>query len=402
MRRLLSTFIAASLLGPAALASAADIDVMTQNQYFGTDFGQILKVATAPDFDPVALNAAVVSALAEIAASRPAERVKMLAANIAQRNPHVVGLQELHKFTCMPIGTQVAGEGCEHPSLKAAFTDRLVDTLQALGGRYVEVARVTNFSINLPQGIPFSTDGGFSYAMVGLADRDAIFVRADVTAKAVNLPALLGCKESSPLGQGCNYNNGGFGPPTFTFPNGPTITVERGYIAVDARVRGKDYRVFNTHLEQRLLVGSLPDTRMLQVFQASELIGAVMNTLPTNREVIVVGDFNSDPTDPVINLGQGVTAPTPYMIFAGGGFTDSWTMRPQPGVGFSCCQAQDLSNRASALYERIDLIFTLTRPARVVDMKLIGHTMGDKTRPPGNGGLWPSDHASLAAKLFFD
>ena len=44
----------------------------------------------------------------------------------------------------------------------------------------------------------------------------------------------------------------------------------------------------------------------------------------------------------------------------------------------------------------------MTPPSRVVNMKLVGATVGDKTRPNGNGGLWPSDHASLAAKLFFD
>jgi endonuclease/exonuclease/phosphatase family metal-dependent hydrolase len=400
MRRTLTTAIAASLLGAASLASAVDIDVMTQNQYFGTSFAPVLSAATAQPFDPAAFNAAVVSALSKIAASRPAERVKMHAANIAQRNPDVVGLQEVHKFVCMPITPQVAGQGCEHPSLKAAFTDHLADTVLALKGRYVEVASVTNLRIDLPQGIPFSTDG-VSWAMVGLADRDAILVRADVSAKVVDLPALIGCRESSPRDQGCNYDNGGFGPPTFALPTGQTIAVERGYLAVDAKVRGRDYRVFNTHVEERLLVGLLPETRLLQVFQAAELLGAAMNAIPPEGELIVMGDFNSDPADPLIEFG-GSTYPTPYMIFASGGFTDTWTMRPQPGSGFSCCQAEDLSNRTSALFERIDLIWSLRRPGRVVDMKLLGNTMGDKTRPPGNGGLWPSDHAFVAAKLFFD
>ena len=57
----------------------------------------------------------------------------------------------------------------------------------------------------------------------------------------------------------------------------------------------------------------------------------------------------------------------------------------------------------SALTERIDLVFTLGRPALVLDMQRLGLGLGDKTRPPGHGGLWPSDHAALAALLvFFD
>jgi hypothetical protein len=89
-------------------------------------------------------------------------------------------------------------------------------------------------------------------------------------------------------------------------------------------------------------------------------------------------------------------------VFAINGFTDAWLLRPQTDPGLTCCQAEDLTNRASALYERIDIVFTLQRPAKVLDMKLLGNTMGDKTRPPGRDGLWPSDHAAVAAKLKFD
>jgi len=84
------------------------------------------------------------------------------------------------------------------------------------------------------------------------------------------------------------------------------------------------------------------------------------------------------------------------------GFTDTWTMRPQRDEGLTCCQSETLTNRRSELYERIDMIFSLAPPSRVVNMTLLGITMGDKTRPSGRDGLWPSDHAAVAAKLFFD
>jgi hypothetical protein len=90
------------------------------------------------------------------------------------------------------------------------------------------------------------------------------------------------------------------------------------------------------------------------------------------------------------------------MVFTLNGSTDAWTLQVQADEGFSCCQSEDLTNRKSALYERIDMVFSLTRPSHVLDMKLLGVTLGDKTRPPGNGGLWPSDHAAVAAKLKFD
>jgi hypothetical protein len=67
-------------------------------------------------------------------------------------------------------------------------------------------------------------------------------------------------------------------------------------------------------------------------------------------------------------------------------------------VGFSCCQAEDLLNRKSELYERVDLIFSLAPPRKVQDARLLGESVSDKTPPPGRG-LWPSDHASVAARL---
>jgi endonuclease/exonuclease/phosphatase family metal-dependent hydrolase len=149
---------------------------------------------------------------------------------------------------------------------------------------------------------------------------------------------------------------------------------------------------------------------LLQVGQAYELLGTALGTWDGTKTVVVVGDFNSAPVDAIPVPPYPATLPwapslpvlPPYQVFMGGGFTDAWTLRPLAEDGLSCCQAEDLANRQSALYERIDLIFSLTRPFHVLDMKLLGNTMGDKTRPPGNGGLWPSDHAAVAAKLKFD
>ena len=64
----------------------------------------------------------------------------------------------------------------------------------------------------------------------------------------------------------------------------------------------------------------------------------------------------------------------------------------------TCCQADDLANARSALYERIDIIFTLNADIRVPDAKLLGESIGDKTLPKAFG-VWPSDHASVAAKI---
>lgn len=400
MRSLLSFGLAVALFGSALPGRANGIDVMTQNQYLGADLAPVLGAATAVPFDPAAFNGAVVDTLRKIAATRPAERVRALADEIVQRHPDVVGVQEAYAFECRPDPRVpvLAGKGCDDPLIRAAFTDHLQDTAAALRGRYVVAGRVTN--LQTPT-IPFVV--GDQPALLTVTDRDAILVRRGLAATAVDFRPIGACRVSD---QGCNYQTA---PPPFETPIGP-IAVERGFLAVDLTLHGRAYRLFNTHLEQRLLAPDLPQTRLLQVGQAYELLGTALGTWDGQRQLIVVGDFNSDPADTIgapypATLPWAPTLPVlpPYAVFAGNGFSDAWTLRRHHEDGATCCQDEDLRNRRSALTERIDLVFTLGRPALVLDMQRLGLGLGDKTRPPGHGGLWPSDHAALAALLvFFD
>lgn len=401
MKAILSSILGAALLIAASLSAAAEIDVMTQNQYLGADLAPVLEAAAAEPFDPVAVNAAIVEALGKIAARRPSERARALAAEIAQRNPDVVGLQEAFQFACTPSPgfPPMPGMGCDDPAIKDAFSDFLQNTEDALRGKYVVTGKVSNIKVDA---VPFLVNG--YPAVLAIADRDAILVRAGLPAAWLNFASVGACPK--PSEQGCNYQTA---PPPLVTPYG-TIAIERGFLAVDVTVKGRVYRVFNTHLEQRLLAPNQPETRLLQVGQAYELLGTALGTWDGLKTVIVVGDMNSDPTDTIpvppypATLPWAPTLPvkTPYAIFTSNGFTDAWTLRPHEESGLSCCQAEDLANRRTNVYERIDMVFSLTRPAHVLNMKLLGNTMGDKTRPSGNGGLWPSDHAGLAAMLQFN
>lgn len=393
--------IGVPLLTAATLASAGGIDVMTQNQYLGADLTPVLAAATAEPFDAAAFDAAVVQALRRIAATRPAERARALAAQVRQRAPDVVGLQEAYEFRCLPYPgvDPVPGRGCDDPDVRAAFTDHLGDTVAALGGAYRVAGRVTNLQV---AAIPFTVNG--MPAVLGLADRAAILVRRGLPAQPVDLAAIGLCPK--PSDQGCNDQTA---PPPFGTPLGP-IAIERGFVAVDVRVDGRDHRVFTTHLEQRLLAPDRPDTRLLQVGQAWELAGTVRAAWDGARNVIVVGDFNSAPDDvipmppypPVLPWAPALPVLPPYHVMVASGFADAWTRRAHAEPGPTCCQEEDLTNRLPALYERIDLVFALPRPARVHDVLRLGLTPGDKTRPPGRDGLWPSDHAAVAARLDFD
>lgn len=414
MNAIRSSIFGAVLFGTVSLCAAGEpdsmeqyqprgargeIDVMTQNQYLGADLAPLLEAATSGGpFDPVAFNNALVEALTKIAASRPTERVRALAEAIARRRPDVVGLQEAYTFECTPLpGVQsLPDTGCHDPLIKGAFTDHLRDTEAALREKYVVAGRVTNLKVGP---FPFLVNG--SPALLSIADRDAILVRKGLQAQTVK----FACRPSD---DGCNYATR---PPKLVLGD-LTIAIERGFLAVDVTIMGWNYRVFNTHLEQRLLGKHLPETRLLQVGQAYELLSAAVTTWSRwdglSKTVIVIGDINSDPSDTIPMPPYPATLPglplpvlPPYAVFTSNGFTDAWTLRLHPKPGLTCCQAEDLTNRRPELEERIDMIFSLPRPSHVMDVKLLGNKKRDKTDRPPHGGLWPSDHAALAATLQF-
>lgn len=420
MRRIILAALGASLIVFASAAVAGHspkksppIDVMTQNQYLGADLVPIVEAGAAilpcptpePCTDPdviasrIAFNTAMLNALGMVAANLPEQRFRALAREIFARRPQVVGLQEVFDFSC-------AGPGCSYQAIAGAFNDHLTGTLDALHGTYVAKAIVRNLDITLPIETPI---GG---ALVTVIDRDVILVRRDLEGAASVVPYGSYC--SNPSLDGCNYDF-----VASTSIAGQEVRIERGFVGIDLNLGSSKYRVVNTHLEVRAPDGSNPYSRIVQSAQAYQLILTTTGTATPDRKLIVVGDINSDPRDPLLPVppelqaafGLPAVIVPPYTQFAapvavgGAGFTDAWTMRPGAGhshgaplIGYTCCQDEDLANRHSELYERIDMIFSLTKPSKVIDARLLGTTAWSKTWPPGHG-LWPSDHAAVAAAL---
>ena len=386
MKRILIATIVATFASFAGIAAAAPskavgpaptVDVMTQNQYLGADIAPLIGAIGTPGF-----NAAVVTALEQIAANRTTDRVAKLAGQISTRNPHLVGLQEVWKFTCIPAVPELNGYPCNAPAIAGAFQDHLALTTAALGASYTVAAFVQNFTIesftagpgeDYP-GIPFFYNGAPAFLQV--MDRDVILARSDVAATPFK---QYPC--SKPSQDGCNF--------AVDLPLGALGSVKRGFVMVDADVAGAPYRFVNTHLEVEgggLIPGEI------QAAQAAQLAQTVLGTTPPGRRLIVVGDMNSSPNDAPSSL------PTPYQIFYANGLADAWLLRPGNVAGLTCCQLEDLSNRVSVLVRRIDLILTREVPPRVKDARVIGEVAADRLSPPGRG-LWPSDHASVAAGL---
>ena len=378
LRRAVGGVMLAALVTGGSVAHAdfglERVKVLTQNQYLGADLAPILAAGSPAEF-----NEAALAALAQVAANNFPERVRVLARQIAFTRPHFVGLQEVFDFT-------LNGQNGAPP-----FRNHLADTLDALeafGADYVVVAQIENFGADLPVDV---NGDGTPDAVVGVFDSDVILVRGDIAETATAVPYSSVCaRPAADGGPGCHYQV----TVVADSPAGP-LDILRGFIGVDATVGGVDYRFVNTHLEVQLPDPTNPLSAAVQAFQAAELLATVAAT-PDALGLIVVGDINSSPEDPVIGTPPDVIVP-PYQQFLAAGLIDAWTERFFDTPGFTCCQDADLRNRRSALDQRIDVVFSREDPWRVRARRL-GASPFSKTFPLR---LWPSDHAAVLATMVF-
>jgi endonuclease/exonuclease/phosphatase family metal-dependent hydrolase len=374
----------------------AKIKVLTQNQYLGANLEPLV---TAPG--PVAFNEALVFVLQAVGASNYPERVRKLAQTIADSDADLVGLQEMWSFGCTPTSLTIP-DPCV--LFGPAFNDHLAATLEALqdiDAGYYEAAAVQNLtieSVGFPvPGIPVFLDNDqLPDIFITVIDRDVILARDKVEA----VPVTYDCPK--PSLDGCNFEN-----VAMTSIGGIPLSIERGFVAVDAVVKGSIYRFVNTHLEVRFPDPSNPFSRYFQSAQASELMGTLaFQPAPPNSILLVVGDINSDPADPYPSATTGPFL-TPYQQFVSGltlagaqiseAYNDVWTLKRKQAPGWTCCETADLRNAVSIHDRRVDMIFSLALPDNVKAQAL-------NTRPENKtaSGLWPSDHATVVAKLKFD
>ena len=362
-----------------------EIEVATLNQYIGADLSAVFNAS------PDEFNDALVSVLQQIAASDFPARALEQGQMLAKRSPDIIGLQEVWDLSCF-------GDGCDDPSIAKAFVDYLPLTLDALskhGVTYLPAAIVKNF--DLP-GIPFNING--STALLFAVDRDVLLSREDVVATKVDwsdygVPGLC----PKPSLDGCNYQT----VTSATTPFGP-LAIERGFVAVDAKVGNRVYRIFNTHLEISGVDAGVQEFTFFQAAQAYELIQTISASTPSDVSVIVLGDMNSSPEH--ADIGGTFPAPfetgiiTPYHQFLASAFYDVWELRPGKVKGYTCCQQEDLGSQQALLTERIDMIFTWDMPDKVHQVRVLGDKVSTKTNPPGLG-LWSTDHGGIAALLQF-
>lgn len=346
---------AAALAGPAsppgaghAAAPARTVDVMTRNLYLGSSLDAI--TAALASGNQTQLILAATQTWATVQASDPEERMAAIADEIVADRPAVVGLQEVTTWTTYPFNPATGAVGA--PTVAYDFLDLLLDELAERGTTYHEVPGATadNFTA---QPIPVLV-GGVPTQAVTLADRDVILRRDDVKA--------------------WNGRNGSFEailkPPAFP------LRIDRGWGSADVRTRLATFRFVNTHTEA-FGPESIRVLEIGELFAAQAAIAAESGPLPT----VYVGDFNSAPS-----LG-GYAALAEQL-------DDAWVAGNGTAQGYTCCQLPTLTNTASLLSKRIDLVMTGAGVTATASHRT-GTTPVDL---PGDT-WWASDHAGVVARL---
>ena len=340
--------------GPGASAGGKrDLTVMTQNLYLGSSLTPALAAT-----DPASFVAAVAQIYGTVQYTNFPVRAEAIADEIQAKDPDLIGLQEVTKWTTAGI----------NPPPGYDFLAILQSDLAARGLDYSVAAVANNANIGpapLALGSCFEPPATIN-CTVQLQDRDVILVNDDTPGLTWSNPKSghYTAQEviNSPVGQ---------------------LSFDRGWASIDARLKQQPFRFVNTHLETE-------EFPAVQQAQAAEFLSGPAK----GGTIIATGDFNS--------AADGSTTTSYAQVTAPGKFRDAWD-ESELGPGVSCCQESNtpplapgaLNNPVSTLRTRIDLI--LSRGADRSDgdeAQLIGDSPFEATPP-----FWPADHPGGVAEI---
>jgi len=357
------TLLFAVLLALGAARAQADerdrhLKVMTRNMDTGTDLGYIFSAT-----DQFSFLVAVTNTFQESRASNIAERAAGVAAEIHDQQPDFVALQELTRWRMGPPGNTPFTTGGPATLVVDDALQSLLAALNSLGEHYDVVAVRQNGDDEAPA----IFDASLRLFNVRLTDFDAVLARSDLPVSELKIENVQ-----------MNYFNAVLSFPT---PVG-SVALPRGWIAVDAKLRGKSYRIIDTHLEGL--------DRDVQGAQTQELVNGP--ALSPNA-VVIAGDLNSDADNPNPPSGPA------YQILLNAGFVDSWaTVHPgDPGYTLPL-HGEDPFTPTATPSTRIDLILTRDGAHAIAAFDSVRIGLTDLTP----SGLFPSDHACVVSSFVLE
>jgi endonuclease/exonuclease/phosphatase family metal-dependent hydrolase len=355
---------------PSKAAKGSELKVMTRNIYLGADLTPAITAKTREEF-----VAATGEILREVTTNNFPVRAKGLAKEIIGKDPDLVGLQEVAEWRTGPPSLESLLGGSAEPTATTVRYDYLTELLAALNKgkkRYRAVVVNPEFDFEAPadeNGIPNDGPNG----LIKNAEINGRLTMRDVILAKVG----AGVTVSHP-------QKGHFKNLLVEEVSGVPVTVTRGWVAVDARVRGsQELRFVDTHLESFDPQTVVPSIRALQAKELVAKDGPATSSLP----VILVGDLNSD-TKTAVQPGDGQA----YSALLKAGMVERSTSKP-----LGCCLETALlpvgdGGAASQLNHKVDHIMTRDpKQVSLVNSSVTG-------RSPDNG-YWDSDHAGLFSTL---
>lgn len=335
-------------LQAAPVVAERRFTVMTYNVYLGANLQPLFGVQ-----DPRELIARAAAVFAHLDRVNFNVRAVAIARQIIENQPDVVALQEASPWQTAPLSNPA------QRTTRYDFLEILLEELDRQGSPYEAVSVNENFHGELP--ISFTRLGVFT-------DRNAIIARADLPTSQMQTSRAMEGDFASTL------------PVPIV---GTTLRVQRGWASIDVMLRGKTYRLIDTHLEAF--------SPLVRLGQANELAAMVSNS---PYPVVVAGDLNLFPQELRAEDGSAWT------LLADGGLVDAWAQAGCFEPRFTAGQTDDLDNVPSRLDNTVDYVLVdgdveLEAVADACD--IAGEELDDRTDtvPP----LWPSDHAAVVVTM---
>ncbi|HJZ38667.1 MAG TPA: hypothetical protein VJ204_20520 [Solirubrobacterales bacterium] len=346
-----------------------DIKVMTRNIYLGADLTPAIEAKGVGAF-----TEATGEILRQVTANDFPVRAKGLAKEIIEKEPDLVGLQEVAEWRTGPPGLESLLSGTP-PKATTVRYDYLTELLKQLNkgkDRYRAAVVNPEFDFEAP-----ADENG-----VAGDGPNNVIPNAEINARLTMRDVILAkvgdeVKTSRPT-------KGHFKSLFSEEISGAKVIVTRGWAAVDATVNGSTpFHFVDTHLESFDPQTVVPSIRAQQAAELVAPSGPATNLLP----VILVGDMNSD-TKTAVQPGDGQA----YEALVKGGMRERSTYEP-----LGCCLDTALlpvadGGAASQFDHKVDHIMTRD-PSQI---KLIKSSVTG--RKPANG-FWDSDHAGLFSEL---
>ncbi len=353
-----------------AKPKGTNVKVMSRNLYLGADLAPAIQSTSEANF--FVANGGI---LRQVDATNFPVRAKGLAKEILDKEPDLVGMQEVALWRSAPPSLgPIFSNKPEASVVKYDFLELLLAQLNKGKTRYRTVIVQDEFDFEAPadaNGVPGDGPGGTG--TLANTETNGRLTMRDVILARVGAGVKTSVPESNVFTNLLKVKVAG----------STEVTVNRGWTSVNATVRGsRPFRFVNTHLEAFDDRTAIPSIRALQ---ASELVaagGPATGKLP----VILVGDLNSDSkTDGGIGDGQA------FEVMTKAGFRQRSTYKP-----LGCCiggAVFDLRGGSVAEFDhKVDHVMT-NRPKKV---KLVSSAITGRKQV---NGYWNSDHAGVFSSL---